>query len=226
MTDAGAPMMNAMTGQPQRLADGSTNSVGTRIEGPYKLDDRWGVLYAVDFAHQTRHRGQPARGRRPTTTTPSSAWPTRASGCARSTTSAQGTSDDPATSEAFQTPLSHPWDGWTENFLRTPKTGLRLLAAHLAGPVPGVDGLTLTGAYYRLLRRHHRAAQRDGGVRRWRSLRPRARRRPRVSLRQARQEPGWSAARVAYYKDDKLKPPQIPLGAANLRTSAYTMYAF
>ena len=35
-----------------------------------------------------------------------------------------------------------------------------------------------------------------------------------------------AGGRVAYYRDDKLKPSQIPVGAANRRTSTYTMYAF
>lgn len=220
----GAPVIG-MNGQPQRLADGSTNSTGARLEGPFKLNDSWGILYAADFAHQRDVAGNPltvkANYYNAELGVAYKGFGLRAQYNVR-----EGASGDPATNEAFQTPLSHPWDGWTENFLRTPKTGLRVVAAHLAGPIPGVDGLNFTSAYYEYFAQStgklsatgaafsagdHYGREIDAGV----------------EYRFVGLDKNWLiGARVAYYDQDKLAPSQIPIGAAHLRTSAYTMYAF
>jgi hypothetical protein len=220
VTPGGAPLINEMTGVQQRLADGSTNSLGARIEGPYKLNDAWGILYAAELVNQRDVAGNPL-------TVNANLYGAelgvayKGLGLRLQYNVREGT-DRPATHEAFQTPLSHPWDGWTENFLRTPKTGLRTLAAHLGGPVPGVSGLTLTMAYYEyfaqsdapngvLAAGDHYGRELDVGV----------------EYRVVPLDKNWTiGARFAYYAQDQLAPSQIPLAAAHLRTSAYTMYAF
>jgi hypothetical protein len=220
----GAPLIG-MNGQPQRLADGSSNSTGVRVEGPFKLDDKWGILYAADFAHQREVAGNPLDVKANYYNAELGAA-YKGFGLRVQYNVRGGTSGDPATTEAFQTPLSHPWDGWTENFLRTPKTGLRVMAAHLAGPIPGVDGLTFTGAYYEYFAHNtgklsatgptfsagdHYGREVDAGA----------------EYRFVGLDKNWLiGARIAYYYEDKLAPSQIPVGAAHLRTSAYTMYAF
>lgn len=224
VTATGAPLINMMTGMPTRLADGSSNSTGVRIDGPYKIDDAWGILYALDFAHQRDVAGNPLKVRA-NYYGAELGLAYKGFGLRGQYNVRQGTSDF-ATGEAFQTPLSHPWDGWTENFLRTPKMGLRIAAAHLAGPIPGVDGLTFTSAYYEYFAERtgklsatspefqagdHYGREVDAGL----------------EYRFVGLDKNWLVgARFAYYDEDKLKPVQVPIGAANLRTSAYTMYSF
>ena len=220
----GTPQVNMATGQPVRLADGSTNTAGLRIDGPYKIDDAWSLLYSLDFAHQRDIDENPL-------TVKANYYGAelgaayKGFGLRVQYNVRQGVSNF-ASEEALQTPLSHPWDGWAENFLRTPKTGLRIAAAHLAGPVPGVDGLTLTTAYFeyfadatgRLSAAGPAFATGDHYGREFDAQ---------LEYRFVGLDKNWMiGARFAYYADDKLMPKDIPLGAANLRTSAYTMYAF
>jgi hypothetical protein len=216
----GAPVTNAATGETQRVADGSTNTVGTRIDGPFKLDDSWGILYAADFARQTNIAGNPL--------TVAANYYNAELGVAYKGFGLRGQfnirqgTGDPARGEAFQTPLTHTWDGWVENFTRTPKTGLRFFAAHLSGPVPALPGLSLTLAYFdyyaerahpdgTIARGDHYGREFDSGAE-YRF----------VSLDKNLAVGG----RFSYYFEDKLAPAKIPLGAANLRTAFYTSYAF
>ncbi len=220
----GVRQVNATTGLPVRLADQSSNSLGFRVDGPYQLNADWTLLYAVDFAHQRDIASNPlavqANYYGAEFGVAYQGFGLRVQYNVR-----QGVNNF-ATEEAFQTPLSHPWDGWTENFLRTPKTGLRIAAAHLAGPIPGVAGLTLTTAYYEYFADKtgrlgatapaftagdHYGREFDAGL----------------EYRFVGLDKNWMiGARIAYYDDDKLMPKDIPIGAANLRTSAYTMYSF
>jgi hypothetical protein len=216
----GAPLVTPSTGLPQRVADGSTNTIGTRIDGPFKLNDAWAIVYGVDLARQTNIAGNPQNV--------AANYYNAELGLAyqglalRAQYSVRQGTDDPATGEAFQTPLSHTWDGWVENFSRTPKSGLQVLAAHLAGPVPGVAGLTITLAYFEYFaertqpdgsfaRGDHDGREFDSGA----------------EYRFVGLDKNWAVGgRVAYYADDKLAPAKIPSGAANLRTAFYTTYAF
>ena len=54
--------------------------------------------------------------------------------------------------DKFNTPLAHPFNGFTELFLNTPSLGashgLDARYLRISGPVPGVAGLTATAAYY------------------------------------------------------------------------------
>lgn len=216
----GAPVTNATTGEPQRVADGSTNTVGTRIDGPFKLDDAWSLLYGVDFARQTNIAGNPL--------TVATSYYNAEIGIAyqgfglRGQLSVRQGTDDPARGEAFQTPLAHTWDGWVENFTRTPKTGLRLFAVHLAGPVPVVPGLTLTLAFFdyyaerahpdgSVARGEHYGREFDSGA----------------EYRFTQLDKNLAVGgRFSYYFEDTLAPVKIPLGAAHLRAAFYTSYAF
>jgi hypothetical protein len=216
----GGSVINPATGEAQRVADGSTNTIGTRIDGPFKLNDAWGILYAVDFARQTNVAGNPLKV--------AANYYNAELGVAykgfglRGQFNVRQGTDDPSKGEAFQTPLTHTWDGWVENFTRTPKTGLKLLAAHLTGPVPGVAGLSLTLAYFDYFAER---AHPDGSVARGdhygREFDSGAEYRF-VSLDKNLAVGG----RFSYYFEDKLAPAKIPLGAAHLRTAFYTSYAF
>jgi hypothetical protein len=216
----GAPVTNPTTGQPQRVADGSTNTVGARLEGPYQLEARWAVLYALDFARQTDIAANPLHVAA-NYYNAELGIAFRGFGLRAQYSVRQGT-DAPTTGEAFQTPLAHTWDGWTENFARTPKSGLRLVAAHLSGPVPAVAGLSATLAYFdyfadrslpdaTISSGDHYGREVDGGL----------------EYRFVALDKNWAVGgRLAYYADDKLAPAKIPQGAANLRSSLYTTYAF
>jgi hypothetical protein len=216
----GAPVIVPATGEPQRVADGSTNTVGARVEGPFKLNDAWAIVYGADFARQTSIAGNPLEVAA-NYTNAELGLAFRGFGLRGQYSVRQGT-DDPAKGEAFQTPLSHTWDGWVENFARTPKTGLKLIAAHLAGPVPAVAGLTVTLAYFEYFAERgqpdgavasgdHYGRELDSGL----------------EYRFAGLDKNWAVGgRLAYYAEDKLAPSKIPSGAANLRSAFYTTYAF
>jgi hypothetical protein len=222
VTAQGAPDLNPASGQVKRVADGSTNTVGIRVDGPFKLNDAWGILYAVDFAHQTNIDGNPLKV--------AANYYNAELGIAykgfglRAQYNVRQGTDDATGGEAFQTPLTHTWDGWVENFTRTPKTGLKFFAAHVAGPVPGLAGLTLTLAYFDYFAERagtstagtfekgdHYGREFDSGF----------------EYRFVGLDKNWAVGgRLAHYAEDKLAPGKIPLGAANLRTSVYTTYSF
>jgi hypothetical protein len=219
VTAAGAPMVD-MLGAPVRIADGSTNTVGGRVEGPFELNDAWGLIYALELTHQSDVGGNPLAV---------DAYNYgaelgvgyRGLGL-RAQYNVRGGTRTPMTGEAFQTPLAHSWDGWAENFNRTPKSGLRLLAAHLAGPVPVVKGLALTLAYFEYFAHtdlpdgsiaagDHYGRELDAGL----------------EYRFVGLDKNWLiGGRLAVYAADQLAPSMIPNGAGNLRTSLYTSYAF
>jgi hypothetical protein len=199
-------------GMPRRAPDGSTNSFGARVEGPLKLSDTWSLLYALDVARQVDIAENPLEVK--------ANYLQLEAGLAykgfglRTIYSSRGGAKDPVKGNSFQTPLAHPWDGWTENFLVTPKTGLRFVAGALAGPVPGVEGLTFTSAYYEYFgetNSDHYGREVDFGI----------------EYRFVKIDKNWTLGnRFAYYMGDELTADKLPSGAANLRTSVYTMYAF
>lgn len=123
----------------------SSNTFGARLEGPFKLTPEIGLLYAGEYAKQDKAANR---------TAPLDAYYWLAEGGlaykglglkagynVRSGSAADG---------QFNTPLSHPWDSWTELFLNTPPLGLETFALTLAGPVPGAPGLSVSSMYLHL----------------------------------------------------------------------------
>jgi hypothetical protein len=180
----------------------STNSFGARLEGPFALGESWGVLYAAEFAHQ-RNAGQNPNEVRANYYLLEGGVGYKSFGLRLQYNVREGES---ATNK-FSTPLSHPWDGWTEKFFAAPDNGLRTLSASVGGPLPWVAGLNLVTAYYEYWGQSgggHYGREFDAGI----------------EYRLVPLDKNWAVGtRFAYYKADNLFTD-------TLRTSVYTAYAF
>ncbi|MCB4756605.1 MAG: hypothetical protein LHV69_06185 [Elusimicrobia bacterium] len=126
----------------------STKNFGLRLEGPYKLSDTFGILFAAEFANQTNYAGNPYHvDENYCLGELGAAYRDIALKVQYNVRQAKSLTDK------FNTPLSRPWDGWVEKFLSTPSLGttdhgLKVLSISLGGPVPRAKGLTAVVAGY------------------------------------------------------------------------------
>jgi hypothetical protein len=180
----------------------SRNTFGARIEGPYSVSETVSVLYAAELAYQLEAGSNPNNvSAKYYLAEVGLAW--RGFGLRAQ----YNVRDGHGATNKFLTPLSNPWDGWTEKFATTPDNGMRTAAAMLSGPVPKLPGLNLSAAYYEYWGQStsaHYGQEFDAGLE-YRLV--------------------WLSKdlivgnRFAYYKADTLF-------AATLRASIYTAYSF
>lgn len=123
-------------------AANDTASVGLRLTGPYKLSDTLGLIYTLDYAHQSDYADNPAALSLDYYTLELGVdYKGHKAFAGYTVLEGDGT-------VSFRTPLAHPFNGWTELFLNTPINGLEALYVTFTGPLPGVKGVTYTATYY------------------------------------------------------------------------------
>ncbi len=180
----------------------STNTLGARASGPLRIDDEWSFLYAAELAHQTDAGQNPNHFAANYYLAEAGASSRGISGRVQYNVR-QGSGP----TDKLSTPLSHPWDGWTEKFATTPDSGLRTWSLALASAVPTVRGLSVSTTYYDYgsqTTKAHYGSELDAGV----------------EYRLFGIDEHWTAgSHVSFYKADKLLTD-------TLRMSAYTAYNF
>lgn len=121
----------------------SSNTFGARLEGPYKINGDLSVLFAGEFAKQDKAANR-------TAALDATYWLAEAGLAYRGLGLKAGYNvrSGSVADGQFNTPLSHPWDSWTEVFLNTPAEGLATFQTALIGPVPGVAGLSFNSSYF------------------------------------------------------------------------------
>ncbi|MDE1169743.1 MAG: hypothetical protein PW734_00815 [Verrucomicrobium sp.] len=126
----------------------STRTTGIRAEGPWKIDDDWGVHYVADFAHQADWGTNPHH-------VSENYWEAELGPVYKKHhffIGGTGLGGKSAT-DLLSTPLSPPMNGWSEFFAANPALPARsaygLTAAYVTatGPLP-VEGLTYTVTGY------------------------------------------------------------------------------
>ena len=122
----------------QAQAANDTRSVGLRLNGPWKLDADWSVVYTADYARQRDYADN-------TRDVDLNYWTLELGPSYKGHRLFLGWSELEGDGiVSFRTPLAQPFNGWVEKFLNTPITGLDARYATLTGPVPSVTGLTYT----------------------------------------------------------------------------------
>lgn len=126
----------------------STKNFGFRLEGPYRLTDQLDLLYAGEWANQRSYAGNPNHV--------DVNYYLAEAGASYDGVSARfqyNVRQARNATDIFNTPYTHPWDGWVEKFLSTPCSGttdfgLKVLSLSLSAPVQGVRGMTGTVTGY------------------------------------------------------------------------------
>ena len=125
----------------------STETLGLRCTGPWKIDPDWGVHYAAEFANQQNF------GRNPNTVN-AHYWLGELGAVYQGHTVKTGLAwlGGRSATDKLSTPLAHPFNGWTELFSSNPSLGtshgLEAIYLGVAGPVRFVKGLTYAGTFY------------------------------------------------------------------------------
>ncbi len=123
-------------------------TIGVRLEGPYKIDDKVSVIYEADYAKQNDSGD--------TTATIDASMLTLRAGAAvsqwygsigyRKSTGAKNPGDLAFQSSDLGYPW--PWRGNSEQLVFNPSSGLKTLMVWVGGAVPGVDGLSFDVFYF------------------------------------------------------------------------------
>lgn len=144
MADMGAVYAyGLMLDYEETYRNNSSNTFGARLEGPYKINGDFSVLFSGEFAKQDKAANRTAN-------LDATYWLAEAGLAYRGLGLKAGYNvrSGSVADGQFNTPLSHPWDSQTEVFLNTPAEGLATFQTGLGGPVPGIAGLSLNTAYY------------------------------------------------------------------------------
>ncbi len=144
----------------------STKSFGLRLEGPYKLNEDWSLLFTTEFANQSSNANNPNRVNA-NYILDEVGVSYKNNNLKFGYTLLEGKSP----TNKFQTPLAHPFNGWVEKFNQTPSIGsndgLQLLFCMMSGPFPLVKGLTFNAIYYEYWADHggiHYGSELDAGL--------------------------------------------------------------
>lgn len=184
----------------------STKTFGSRLEGPWRLDSEWSILYTLEYANQSDYAQNPHRVSVDYMQVELGAsWNKIA--LKTGYTRLEGNSSN----NVFQTPLAHPHNSWVEKFTITPSLGenhgLQVFSGSLSAPVPRFDDLTATLIYY-----EYWADQ--GGAHYGRELDSS------LEYRLSSIDPRWIVGwRFGYYWADALFTDSV-------RTSLYTSFSF
>jgi hypothetical protein len=123
----------------------SSQTYGVRLEGPWKINDDWSVVYAAEIARQLDYGSNASQYE--------AAYSNFELGVGFKTTILKGgyqVLQGHGANDKFTTPLAtgHAFNGWAEIFLNTPNNGLTALSISAESGVPWINGLSLAVIYY------------------------------------------------------------------------------
>lgn len=127
----------------ETIPTNSSKSIGLRLTGTYKLNKTLNLLYTAEYAKQSEYADNP--------NAVDAAYLLTELGVARSgmsVTAGYNVLEGESATNKFNTPLAHPFNGWTEKFAATPNAGLEVLSLTVAGPIDAVAGLSFALVYY------------------------------------------------------------------------------
>ena len=127
------------------VAAQSSQTLGMRVNGPYKLSDELSVIYSAEMATQSDYGNNPNSYR-------ANYYAGEAGGVWRELSAWYGYSvmEGSSTTDRFTTPLAtaHAFNGWADMFTVTPASGLRAHSMSVNWAPPLIEGLTLIAQGY------------------------------------------------------------------------------